>query len=387
MPRVDLTARFVKQLPVLPEGKRRIDYFDMKLPGFCLEQRASGGATFYVRYYNLEQKLCQYKIGRLGIVSVAQARTKAKQILAQVALGVPPSLFKRPPEIPTLADFVSQHYLPYAKLHKRSWKTDEVLLRLRLLPRFGQIPLDQIQKMDLLSFHQALRAQGLKPATANRHLILLRFIFNCAIRWEVWPNGKNPIQGQMLFAENNARNRYLSVTEMQQLNQVLLESENTALREIVLMLLLTGARKREVLDARWEQLDFEKKIWVIPITKAGRPRTVPLSEALLTTLERIKTTSTSPWLFPSPRTGLPFRNIFHSWNVARKKAGLAEVRIHDLRHSFASFLVNAGRSLYEVQQLLGHADLKTTQRYAHLNQDTLREATETAVAAIRTVIF
>ena len=150
-------------------------------------------------------------------------------------------------------------------------------------------------------------------------------------------------------------------------------SVNPMLQYIIPMLILTGARKREVLDAKWEEFDLERKQWRISITKAGKPRYVPLSDGVLQMLASMPHDD-SPWIFPNYKTRKPYVSIFYSWITGRKQAGLAEVRIHDLRHSFASFLVNAGRSLYEVQKILGHTQIKTTQRYAHLSQDTLLDA-------------
>ena len=152
------------------------------------------------------------------------------------------------------------------------------------------------------------------------------------------------------------------------------KSDNPMLQYIVPMLILTGARKREVLDAKWEDFDLIRRQWRIPMTKSGRPRHVPLSEGVLQLLDSIPQGESGEHVFANPKTKKAYVSIFHSWNTARKSVGLGDVRIHDLRHSFASFLVNAGRSLYEVQKILGHTQIKTTQRYAHLSQDTLIEA-------------
>ena len=152
-------------------------------------------------------------------------------------------------------------------------------------------------------------------------------------------------------------------------------SDNKMLQYIVPMLILTGARKREVLDAHWEDFDFEHRSWRIHTTKLGRPRHVPLSDGAISLLNSAPRFDGCPWTFPNPKTLKPYVSIFYSWNSARTAAGLSDVRIHDLRHTFASFLVNAGRTLYEVQHLLGHTQIKTTQRYSHLSQDTLLDAT------------
>ena len=174
--------------------------------------------------------------------------------------------------------------------------------------------------------------------------------------------------------ENNKLERYLSEEEAARLYVGLTKSENEMLQYIVPMLILTGARKREVLDARWEDFDIERRQWRIPVNKSGKVRHVTLSDGAVIVLQSIPRIPAVPWAFANPKTKKPYVSIFCSWNTTRTKAGLADVRMHDLRHSFASFLVNAGRSLYEVQKILGHTQIKTTQRYAHLRQDSLVDA-------------
>ena len=170
------------------------------------------------------------------------------------------------------------------------------------------------------------------------------------------------------------------------LYEAVCRSDNEMLQYIVPMLILTGARKREVLDAKWEDFDIAARQWRIPVTKAGKPRHVPLSAGAVHLLASVPRRDGCPWTFANPETGKPYVSFYYSWDTARKKAGLADVRIHDLRHSFASFLVNAGRSLYEVQKILGHTQVKTTQRYAHLSQDTLIDAANEVAKAVPLLI-
>lgn len=185
-----------------------------------------------------------------------------------------------------------------------------------------------------------------------------------------------------MFDDPPTKERYLSVEEAQHLYESVCQSDNEMLRYIVPMLILTGARRREVLDAKWEDFDFKRLSWRIPFTKTGRPRHIPMSDGVISLLNSIPRFDRCPYVFPNPKTRKPFVSVFNSWNTARAKAGLPDVRMHDLRHSFASFLVNNGRSLYEVQKLLGHTQIKTTQRYAHLSHDTLMEAASVAMNAL-----
>jgi integrase len=154
------------------------------------------------------------------------------------------------------------------------------------------------------------------------------------------------------------------------------------LRYVVPMLILTGARKREVLDAKWEDFDIPRRTWRIPMTKTGKARHVPLNDGALQILATMPRHPDCPWAFANPDTGKPYVSIFHAWDTARQRADLADVRLHDLRHSFASLLINSGRTLYEVQHILGHTQVKTTQRYAHLSQDTLLAAANAATRAL-----
>ena len=207
-------------------------------------------------------------------------------------------------------------------------------------------------------------------------IILCRYIFNCAIRWEI-PIEKNPTQGIDLYPVNNAKERYLSADEAKRLFEALETSNAKMLKYIVSMLLLTGARKNEVLKAKWQDFDFERRIWTIEFTKPGKTRHVPMSDGVMILLDQVPQIDNCDWVFPNPDTQKPYQHIFYAWDVVRKRAGL-----EDLRHSFASFLVNGGHSLYEVQKLLGHTQIKTTQRYAHLSHDSLMSAASTAMGHV-----
>jgi integrase len=207
-------------------------------------------------------------------------------------------------------------------------------------------------------------------------------MFNIAIKNGDVGITKNPTAGYPLMKENREPERYLSADEAKVLYEHLLESDNKMLRYIIPMLILTGARKREVLDARWEDFDFERKSWRIHTTKLGRPRHVPLSDGAISILQSTPRFGKCEWAFPNPKTLKPYVSIYYAWNTARNAAGLPDVKCHSLRHSYASFLVNAGRTLYEVQHLLGHTQIKTTQRYSHLTKDTLLDATNSVNSAL-----
>ena len=160
-------------------------------------------------------------------------------------------------------------------------------------------------------------------------------------------------------------------------------SASPILKYIIPFLLLTGARKGEALNAEWSHVDMDKRTWVVPISKNGRPRFITLSNGALKLLIEVRAfirekLGNNPYIFPNISTGKPYKQIFYPWDLARRRAGLTDVRIHDLRHSFASILVNQGMTIYDVKELLGHSNITTTQRYAHLSKDRLLEAASKA---------
>jgi integrase len=348
-----------------------------------LEVRATGGKTYYRRYRDERGNIRQIKLGDERLLQLSDARRLSDSIGRQVAIGEDPLSKKTEArKVPTFSQFIEEQYLPYVKTYKRSWETDVSLLKNHLLPRFGSKYLDDISRQDIVKMHSDRKSSGAAAGSANRLLIMMRYIFNLAVRWEVPSIKVNPTKGVPLMEENNKMERYLSAEEARRLYDAVCKSPNQLLQYIVPMLLLTGARKREVLDAKWSDFDLTRRIWRIPVTKSGKARHVPLSDGALNILSTMPKDINCEWTFTNPDTGKPYVSIFCAWNTARKSVGLADVRIHDLRHSHASFLVNAGRTLYEVQNILGHTQVKTTQRYAHLSHDTLLDATNSVNLAL-----
>ncbi|TFW02466.1 site-specific integrase [Oxalobacteraceae bacterium OM1] len=384
MAKITLTPQLVKNA-MCPAGKPKLDLFDTETRGLLLSVSPTGRKTYYLRFQNERGRTRQLRLADGNDVSLAQARTLAEKYRNRIAMGEDPAETKAAMrQVPTVSDFIREQYLPFVKNYKRSWKCDEGLLRNHVEPVWGKRYMDQIAKHDVIALITKQRHTH-KPGSCNRLLILLRYMFNLALRWEVPGVKANPTAGFPLLEENNKRERYLSREEAAVLYDQLNRSENPMLKYIVPMLLLTGARRREVMDARWDDVDFQRRLWRIPVSKGGKARHVPLSDGAIRLLEQVPRLPDCCWIFPNPKTGKPFVSIFYAWNTARKHAGLADVRIHDLRHSFASFLINAGRSLYEVQKILGHTQVKTTQRYSHLAHETLVDAANAAVNSLGAV--
>ena len=382
------TIRFTKQSVArqeCPSGKKKIIFSDSKTKGLILEVRQSQGRTFYVRYRDEYGDQKSVRIGDATVIELSAARQKAIEILSAAALGGDPQAEKAARKnVPHLDEFFIERYLPHVKGYKRSWKSDESIYRNHIAPVFGRCRMDAITRSEVSEFHHGIRALGYAPGTANRVLVLLGFMFNLARKWRLVLLTESPTDDVELFRLNNERQRFLAPEEVEALFDELKRSPNKQLLPIVNLLLLTGARKREVLDAEWQDFDFTQRMWVIPKTKSGRSRKVPLSDTAISLVQGLPSRKKSNFLFPNPDTGRPFRTIFYAWDTARKRAEMADLRMHDLRHSFASFLVNSGRTLYEVQRLLGHANIKTTQRYAHLSDETLSNAVNVVGNLIKT---
>jgi integrase len=215
-----------------------------------------------------------------------------------------------------------------------------------------------------------MRGDGYAAGTTNNVLMLLCRIFNLAHKWKVPGAGDNPTGG-LDRAPPNERQRFLTAQETDRLIASLAEDENRAAAQAIMLLLLTGARRNEITRAKWENVDWTQRVLRVPVSKSGKPRTIALNTAAMAVLKSIPRDSACPYIFPTRLIG-----VYNPWDRIRRRAGLADVRLHDLRHSFASLLVNQGVSLYVVQGLLGHASPRMTQRYAHLAPQTLLDAAE-----------
>ena len=268
MAQISLTQAFVNAA-TCPQGQTKQEITDKECKGLILEVRQSGGKTYYLRYTSHRGKQRQYRIGNATVLTLHQARNQCRIALNRVALGQDPCEEKEEArKVPTFAQFIQEHYLPYVRSYKRSWTTDISLLKNHLLPRFGSRYMDEIARQDIQKMHHDRRASGAAPGSANRLLIMMRYIFNLAIKWDVPGIKTNPCRGVPLLEVNNKMERYLSVEEAQRLYEVVCQNQNAMLRYIVPMLILTGARKREVLDAKWQDFDFTRRIWRIPMSKA-----------------------------------------------------------------------------------------------------------------------
>lgn len=375
MPKAKLDNAFVTTAQCEP-GKRKTDYYDDGgVTGLVLECRASGGKTFYLRY-DQDGRQRQIKLAAFGDAPFAQIRKKAEKLRAEVALGGDPVARKAEAKaIPLYNEMAAQH-LADAKLHQKSYSTTEMYVRRHILPKWGKTRITDIDSRSVTQWLADKRAEGLKPATVEKIRVIMGRSFELGQRWGIAGCTTNPTRGVPRKPLNNSRQRYLTVEEAVRLREAAATSRNTQLGPIIDLLLYTGARVRELLDARWEHIHVDRQSWHIPTSKTGRSRDVPLSKAALDTIAKLPRFKNCPYLVPNPETFEPFVSITHAWQGARIKAGLPGFRIHDLRHSAASFMVNSGVDLFAVGKVLGHASYQSTQRYSHLANDTLLAAVE-----------
>ena len=377
--KTNLTKVFVKRVEC-EQDKSKQEFYDNEIQGFMLEVRSSGAKSYYVRT-SVDGKRVAKKIGDAKVISVKDARAKAIKLKRKIESQVDNLTLEaeNSGQTMTLEEFYNDHYLPYIKKQIKSYETNISVFKNHILPYFGLKNMVEIKKSEIITLHSNMvQKKKLAPATANKVLIFISHAFNVAMQLEIKGIEVNPASKIKPYLLNNAREKYLTKEEAARLIEVINQTQqNIHLKYIIPMLILTGARRGEVLKAKHEDFNLNQLCWTIPTSKSGKKRVLPITPQLLELYKSIPKDDT-PYLFASAKSKKPYVTIYVSWNSARTRAGLKDLRMHDLRHSFASALVNNGRSLYEVQTLLGHSTSKMTQRYAHLSNESLMSAASCA---------
>ena len=274
------------------DGGKRQNLSDSQVRGLQLERLRLGVGKWRIRTSSADgrERMCM-TLGDALNLTLADARVAALKITRSIALGENPKMQRQEgKQIPTISEFIQERYITFVAGYKRSWECDRGLLKNHIETRWGKRYLDQISKADLITLFAEHRKTH-APGSCNRLLILLRYMFNLAIKWETPGISKNPTTGFPLMPEENKKERFLTKEEAQVLYEKLKLSDNAMLKFIVPMLILTGARKREVLDARWQDIDIERRSWRIHTTKLGRPRHVPLSDGAVSDLSQTRNLS------------------------------------------------------------------------------------------------
>lgn len=374
------TSAYLRDLS-LPEGKTKLSITDPETRGLVFEVRPAG-RSFYLRY-TIEGRQRTLPLGPFPTMGLSEARRRAEELKLRIHMGDDPLQQKRKKtDCPTIQAFYEQVYAPFSKSQHRDVYGNASLYKNHIGPRFGSKRMNEISKIMIRNWTHDLLARGYSPAMINRTLILFGQLFTIANELGIADIPARSEVGIKLLKVTQKHTTHLSNAEVKRLADALEDCKNPHVKYIISFMLVTGARRSEALHARWEHIDLINKTWVVPLSKSGQPRHIFLNDAAVAILHALRSDmtldDTTGYLFANPKTQKPYRCIFNAWKRVRELAGLPNLRIHDLRHSYASTLVNNGVSLYDVQKLLGHSNIKTTQRYAHLSSERLSQSASVA---------
>jgi integrase len=376
MARGRITKRSVDAL-TCPAGKDRVFLWDDALSGFGVAAHRSGKKTYAVQYRRGGVSR-RATIGEHGRLTPDDARREAKKLLGAVEGGDDPVAQRRAASAGRTFGEIAETFLALHVATKRKARTGAEyrrMLRLHILPAIGSKRVTEVRRIDVARLHGALAGT---PYEANRCLAVISSIWAWADRRDETGAAANPCKGVERYPEKS-RERYLTINELGRLGDALRSFEASGgcpfAAAAIHLLALTGARLREVLDARWTDVDLGRGILFLRDSKTGA-KPLYLSAAAQAVLAGVPRHEFNPHIIPGARRGKPKSNLVGPWSIVRKAAGLDEVRIHDLRHSFASIGAGASLGLAVVGKLLGHSQAETTHRYAHLDADPMAKAAD-----------
>ena len=383
MPR--LTKKLIESSPTTEKDHI---IFDDELPGFGLRLLPSGRKIFIIQY-RIGRRARRLTIGPYPIFIPETARTEAIKVLAAIRTGNDPMAKKKAYNAsPTIRELADRYMIEHCKVRLKpsTWKSNEYLVKAHILSEFGNYKVLDVSRTDIASLHSKLSET---PTHANRVLQVASKMFSLAELWGWRPEGSNPARRIEKYSEKK-RERFLTKEETQRLGAVLEEQklypdENLAAVFAIQFLLLTGCRLGEILSLKWDYVDWPARCLRLPDSKTGA-KTVYLGTHAVSVLQEIKIhparPADNPYVIWGSKPGAPLNNLQKPWSRFRKLAGLEDVHIHDLRHSFASFAVNQRLSLPMIGKLLGHTQTQTTARYAHLMDNPMKEAADSVTDEI-----
>ncbi|MDJ0821565.1 MAG: tyrosine-type recombinase/integrase [Paracoccaceae bacterium] len=353
--------------------------WDTIIAGFGVKVLASGRKIFVFKYRTgggRSGKSREPVIGHDGTITPDQARKVAQKWAAQVALGQDPSADRRAQNTaPKMVELFTRYLTDHADKHKkpRSAQEDRAMIDKVLTPAFGKIRVKDISRADIARWHTKLSKT---PYRANRALACLSKALNLAEIWGMRPINSNPCKGVTKFKEEK-RKRYLSSTEYAKLFGTLEKAEAGEVKTesgsplspfacaAIRVLILTGARRSEILSLEWSWVKLNDGVADLPDSKGGARR-LYLEPGVVAVLASLPRLHDAPFVFPGAKSEAPLKDLKRPWDTIRKAAGLHDLRLHDLRHSYASVGAASGMSLPQIGALLGHKSSQTTARYAHL---------------------
>lgn len=356
--------------------------WDSDVPGLGVRVLESGARSFVFRYGSGRRGgTKRVTLGRYPALTLEQARKTARLLIGAKAEGRDPAQERaRTRDVPTLAEFAERYMEEYAKPRKKAstLALHHEILKLHVLPALGARPMDTITRTDVAKMHASKHAI---PVRANRCVSLLSHLYTIAHRWGVLHEQINPARGVVRFTEV-PRQRYLTAEELARVGAELAGSHGFSAAALK-VLILTGARRNEILGLRWEDVDLEAGIARLRSRKSGALQ-LTLPGAACEVMRDLIHVDRNPYVFPGRREGkhITGNSLTHAWDLVRRSSGVTDVRLHDLRHTFASVLAGRGVSLLVIGGLLGHTQAQTTKRYAHLADGPMRLAAEGAADEI-----
>ncbi len=391
-----LTKTAVDNAPVID---RRYHLYDTEIPGFSVKIEPSGSKIYVLDYRfgagGRSAPKRRIKIGKHSPLTVEQARTKAKEYYAQVALGDDPSDERKAERGKNLFKNVAQRYLDEYIVHHNKPSTVKGKhwnVKGALFPHFRNMNIEDITRKDVQEWHGKLHET---PGNANRALATLSHIMTVCEDWELRPTNSNPCLGIKRYRENK-RDRYLNENELRRLIDTINQCEAEGLEEKSMMiffrmLIFTGARQGELLTAKWEYVNRDDMALELPDSKTGKKKINLCAEAVAE-IDKLERVVGNPYLFPGyfkdieEKLGRHHSPPNQMWHRVIKRAGLKDFRKHDLRHAYASFAIMAGLTLEEIGQLLGHLTPQTTKRYSHLIDSHRKKIVTTVSTKITSIL-
>jgi len=367
-----LTNKNVDQLT--PSSKSYI-VWDSDVKGFGVRVNLNAKKTFILKFrvgVGRAAKIRKPVIGAVGIMKVEEARKIARKWLLEASEGKDPKEVDKTNVM--LKDFFDVYLKHYAEIKKKqsSIEEDKRLMRLHIAPSFGKVCIKDITRAMLTKHHQSMHNT---PHCANRMLSLLSKMMNLAEKWDYRPLNSNPCRHIDRYKENQ-RDVYLTMKQIEKVGFAFKEVEqhhSVYMMAALKILLFTGRRTGEILTLRWEYLDFENSMMHLPDTKTGAKK-FHISSTIKQILFSLP--SREGYVFKSNVPNKHITVVRHVWKKICNITGIENVRVHDFRHTYASFALNKGYSLPIISKMLGHKDLKTTQRYAHLYDNPVNQAVD-----------
>jgi len=375
MPKAKITEATVGQIG------RGEQVFDAEIAGFGARRQKDGVSFFLKATVRGHQRFLTIGNTRTGW-KAATARKEALKLRGLIASGQDPAADRKTARAASVADLWTEFDVKHvSRLKPSTGALYRTLARLHVLPALGNRRIADVTRREMEDVHSSLQD---RPRSANHVLAVASSMFGFAEDQGWRERGANPCSGVRRFRENR-RERYLSQAELQRLGAALkafeAEGGNAYAAAAIRLLLLTGARLSEILTLRWEYVDLERGALRLRDSKTG-PKTIHLGGPAAILLRGLPRIEGHPYVLPGARAGQPLVNLQKPWRKIRAMAGLDDVRLHDLRHSYASVAASRGGSLPMIGALLGHGQAATTQRYAHLAADPLKRLSDDTASAI-----